>query len=280
MGQAVAWTSISPIAAARVSGNAAVAATAACQELRAKCSSEFSLALGRATVEMRLLLDAETGNVETIDVAVSAESREPWDWHVESGDNQIRRIERLEAHRRDAAVLARGAAAGDGRAGRRLAGRGALAHNASAAAAPSGPVAAPRYAPARSRSRPLGSAVARRAEHGPHGGGSDPAFGRRQPRCPKIETQGLREALSPTSGPRGRAKAWRTYRYGEMPASLTLRGRSSGEHASSLIEEARLTTYVELDGSLKAYFQFRASHWPQRTLPVKLPPGSPGRWRR
>ena len=190
-------------------------------QVRAKCSSEFSLAPGRAAVETRLLLEAETGEVQTVDVAVSVESREPWEWHVEQGDNQVRKLERLEA--RDASALvalsnpwamaALGGAWPHGERWRITLAK-PLRHRAPLL------LRATRKldADANHWEVPLLAVLQASRMEGEatlHLAGGDRL---------QIDPLGLREAAASTSATRGRAGPWRTYRYGELPVSLTLRG--------------------------------------------------------
>ena len=206
---------------------------------------------------------------------VSTEDREPWEWRIEQGDNQIRRVERITTPMaRDVVTVA-----GVGQP---------LATATLAGARPHGERWRILFArPLRPRAplllradRPLDMAASRwdvpllvvlhasrmEGEATLHLAGGDRV---------QIESLGLREAPGAAGLARGRAGPWRTFRYGELPVGLTLLGHSRGvDRAAAVIEDARLTTYVAVDGSLEAHFQFQASHWPRRTLPVTLPPGA------
>ncbi len=106
-------------------------------QVRARCSSEVFLGSGLTAVETRLLLEAETGSVTVVDVAVSVDGGEPWEWRVEQGDNQIRRVERL--HIQEARAAASLAALVQPLAAAALAGRGRPANSgASRSRAPCG----------------------------------------------------------------------------------------------------------------------------------------------
>jgi hypothetical protein len=256
-------------------------------QVRAKCSSEFSLAPGRAAVEVHLLIEGETGSVQTLDVAVSAASQEPWEWRVEQGDNQVRRsVERRtmpEARDLAAVVAVQQPLAMAALAGARSRGehwRITFAHPLKLRAPLLLRATRKLDASADHWEVPLLTVLNASRMEGEatlHLAGGERV---------QIETFGLREAPASTGSARGRASPWRTFRYGELPVGLTLRGQNrGGERAAAVLEDARLTTYVALDGSLQAHFQFQALHWPGRTLAVTLPAGAQllavqvdGRW--
>jgi len=86
-------------------------------------------------------------------------------------------------------------------------------------------------------------------------------------------TSGLRESV--TSGDR-RPAPWRTFRYGQGEVGLTLSGHAPAFERSNVaaIEKAQLITYVSETNVLRHHFTFRAANWGERTLTVRLPPGS------
>jgi hypothetical protein len=255
--------------------------------VRAKCSSEVYLTSGRAAVETRLLIEAETGGIETIEVHSSAAGVEDWAWRVEQGDNQVRAVKRIGG-RQETCDLAGLAALAQPLDAAALAGawpqggkwRITLARPLSLRS-PLVLRAVRKLDPAAARwDVPLLSvpaAVRMEGEATLHLTGGDRM---------QVDSAGLRDAPA-TGGPaRGRSGPWRKYRYAEGPVWLTLRGQGrAADRAAAVFDEAKLTTSAAADGSLQAHFQFRASHWPRRTLPVTLPPGAKpvaaradGRW--
>jgi hypothetical protein len=240
--------------------------------IRTQCSSDVFLAAGRAAVETRLVLEAEAGRPETIELYLSAAGANPRDWHVEQGSNGIRTAERLPG----------------------VEAAGALAVLASANP---GEVAALHLArppgerwritlmkPLRPR-EPLVLRGTRRL--GPGGGlwrvplpavlnagrlegevtlhlaGSD---------LIRVEAVGLREARPAIS--RARAPVpWRTFRYSNPAVALTLHGQTlpADRVTEAVADQALLTTFVEPGGSIQHYFAVRVANWPQRTLPLRLP---------
>jgi hypothetical protein len=64
-------------------------------QVRARCATAVFLASGRAAVEERLMVESEGGHPDTLDLYLSAGGAGPWDWRVQQGANQVRRVERL-----------------------------------------------------------------------------------------------------------------------------------------------------------------------------------------
>jgi hypothetical protein len=107
----------------------------------------------------------------------------------------------------------------------------------------------------------------------------------------EVKTEGLREVpvarrLGGTAGePEDAAVAWRAYRYGHFLApggegaprpwlSLSRQARAADPAPEELIDQSRLTTYVEPHGRLLHHFTFRVWNWSRRTLTVCLPGGA------
>jgi hypothetical protein len=70
-------------------------------QLRARCSSEVFLASGHARVGTRVVLEAEVGSVQEVELALSAAggperpgTRPAWEWRAERGGSLVRRAER------------------------------------------------------------------------------------------------------------------------------------------------------------------------------------------
>jgi hypothetical protein len=226
-------------------------------ELRAACTSDVYLGADR--VETRLVLEAEAGSVDAVDVYLSAPVADATHWRVESGTNQLRHAERL--YTGDA--LSPAALAAARRGGqvwrltftRPLRGHNPLVLHLSQELAPlAGRWDAPLPVVLHS-SRMEGEVTL-------HLAGAN--------RMP-LDTAGLREVA-----PRNKSStAWRTFRYG-AEAQLFLRGKMPelrGSTAAS-VERADLTTFVHTDGGVEHHFSFDLANWPSRTLPLPLPAGS------
>src|SRR5262249_35167925 len=93
----------------------------------------------------------------------------------------------------------------------------------------------------------------------------------------QVDATGLREATPAPAGRRSRsAVAWRTFRYDQPGASLTLRGqgRAPGPSPEAGGDPAAPATYAGRDGVLRHHFRFQLINWPRTTLPVFLPGGA------
>jgi hypothetical protein len=259
--------------------------------LRAKCNSEIFVASGRAAVETHLLLEAEAGSPDTIDLALSAGDGGPWQWHNETAPrgeetaiNRVRRAERLYSSEIAAAVSV-------------LAARNPLQATILLAARPNGerwrltlarPLRGRETLRLRAR-RPLHprdnhwdvplpvvlGADRMEGEVTLHLAGADLVH---------LRTFGLREVASPAA--KG-AAPWRTFRYGQSEVGLSLSGQALAADRSTeaAIDRACLITYVGEDGVLRHHFSFQVTNWSERTLPLCLPRGSrplavqvDGRW--
>ncbi len=259
--------------------------------LRARCHSEVLVASGRAVVETRLVLEAEVGSPQTIDLAMSEGDGGPWTWRTEAGGrredaagNGLPRIERLHTVEVADALQV-------------LAARDALQTAALHAARPSGErwrltLARPLGAkePLRLRAtRQLRSRDDRwrvplpivlnagrmEGEVTLHLAGAD---------LVRVETVGLREAVSPAGTG---TTPWRTFRYGQADVALSLSGQALDDDRAprEAIDRAHLVTYVGVGYILRHHFSFQVSNWKGRALPVRLPAGSrplavqvDGRW--
>jgi hypothetical protein len=249
--------------------------------LRAKCGSEVFVASGRAAVETHLLLEAEVGSPETIDLSLSEGGDEPWQWRnepvVRGGEapvgNRVLRAERL--------YFAETADALQG-----LAAQTPLEAAALFAARPGGehwrltlaqPLRARQplrlHAMRSLQPRPDGwhvplpvvlGAARMEGEVTLHLAGADVV---------QVHSAGLSEAVTTHAGA---GTPWRTFRYGQTHVGLTLSGRSlaPGRATEATIDRARLTTRVGTGDVLQYSFSFQVANWRQRTLPLRLPPGS------
>ncbi len=263
-------------------------------EVRARCTSEVFVASGRAAIETHLFLEAEAGSTDVVDLVLSAETAGPWVWREgrdRSADGgasalirragpaappadggPVRRAERLLGPEA-AGVLGVLAARDPVQAAVLVAARPAGQHWRLALAAP-----------LRAR-EPLRLAATALLEPGRDGRWevplvSVPAAGRTDGEVTlhlagadlvQVEAAGLREGRRRG----GAAGAWRTFRYGQAPATLALRGQVPAASASPVtIDRADLTTYLVGDGVLHHHFRFEVAHWPQDRLALLLPEGA------
>jgi hypothetical protein len=244
--------------------------------LRAKVASEVFVTAGRAAIETRLLLEAEAGSPDTIDLYLSSAAG-PWEWAPASpgrpgpgrpsgpAANRVVRTQPL------AGVQVAGTLAA-------LAARTPLSAAALAVARPRGELWRLTLArPLRVRD-PLLLTAARPLE--PVGGSWEvplaalPGANRLDGEVTlhlagadhvQVDTVGLREV--PATSP------WRTFRYGHGPIALGLRGGwTATPPARAVAGPASLTSYLHPGGEPRHHFVFRMNSWPQRTLPLRLPP--------
>jgi hypothetical protein len=245
--------------------------------LQAKCETEVSIAAGPAALETHLLLEAETGNPNTIDLALSSNDGGPWSWRNEAaprGDdkalNRVVRLERLKGEELSFAL-------------RLLSGPTPLHGAAALATRPNGErwrltLARPLRAhePLRLRARrslqpadnrwdvPLPVVLGVERMEG------EVRLHLERGDLVQLHTVGLREAAAvPGKG----ATPWRTFRYGQNAVGLTLSGPlpASARSAAAVIDRARLLTYVGADGVLRHHFSFQVANWNEHTLPLRLP---------
>ncbi len=248
--------------------------------LRAKCGSEVFVASGRAAVETHLLLEAEVGSPDTIDLALSEGGGERWEWENEpaargeaSSGNRVLRVERRYVTETVDALQG-------------LAARTPLEAAALFAARPGGEHWRLTLAqPLRAR-QPLRLHAVRSLQQRPDGwhvplpvvlgaarmegevtlhlAGADVV---------QVHSAGLSEAVST---PTGAGTPWRTFRYGQTHVALTLSGHStgSGRTTEAVIDRARLTTRVGTRDVVQYHFSFQVANWRQRVLPLRLPSGS------
>jgi hypothetical protein len=265
---------------------------------RAQVQTEVHVVGERPAVQTRLLLVAEGGLTSHVDVYLSAGTL-PAEWRLEPaagpGSNRLRRVEPLP-HVAVAAALAG------------LAARSPLQVAAAATARPGGSFWRLTF------DRPLGlrqpltlrAALAAVPAPGPAQDGpawvvplvAVPGAGRSDGevtiylapgRQVSPVATGLREAPAarraaqaggdslPTIAPwPGRAaEAWRSFRCTDVAACLTLRTRSvRADSAATAADRAALTTVLTSEGALRHHFRFRLLRWPQRSVPVRLPPGA------
>jgi hypothetical protein len=256
-------------------------------EVRARCSSEVFVASGRAAIETHLVLEAEVGSTDVVDLALSAGAAGPWVWR-EEGDRATEGGASALVKR--AAPAAPPTDGGPVRRADRLVGpevAGGLL-----AALP----AAQRWRltlarPLRAR-EPLRLVATALLTPGRDGRWEVPlvivpAAARMEGEVTlylagadlvQVEATGLREAGRRAGNVSDRGQApgpWRTFRYGQAPASLRLRGQAPAAPASAVtIDRADLTTYLLGDGVLQHHFRFEVAHWPQDRLALLLPEGS------
>lgn len=252
-------------------------------QVRARCSSEVLLTPGGASVEARLLLEAEAGSPRDIDVYFPAPTGGDWDWHAaadaggaeDSRGNRVRSAVRLRGAEGAGAFAVLGA-------------RTPLEAAVSFAARPPGEHWRLRLdRPLRAR-EPLVLRGGHKLEQ---------ADGRWEVPLPlvlgavrlegevtlhlaaadlvQVEATGLRE-VSPAPARGHAATVWRTFRYSSPVLGLTLRGqgRAADLPVEAAVDQAALITYAGPDGVLQHRFTFRLAHWARRTLPARLPAGA------
>jgi hypothetical protein len=253
---------------------------------RARVQTEVLVAGDRPAVQTRLVLEGEGGTTSQVDVHLSAGSA-PAQWHVEPaagpGSNRLRRVERLH-HPTVAADLAA------------LAAVSPLHLLALQAARPQGSFWRLTLARPLGQRQPLVLRTTLAPVPAPGALGDSPvwvvplagvpAASRSDgevtihlagARLVSLLSSGLREApasRSPSGPPRA-ASAWRSFRYSDATAALSLRTRSvRADSATTTVDRARLTTVLTGEGTVRHHFRFRLLRWPQRTLPVRLPAGA------
>jgi hypothetical protein len=260
--------------------------------VRARCVSDVYLPAGRAAVNTRLFLEAESGRPDAVDLSISAPSaaatgvartaneqgHNGWEWRVEQGDNAVKSFERSHAAEAAEVLGALGCGHPFGVA-------------ALLAARPPGERWRLTLAkPLRPRS-PLVLHAARRLEPinrrwdvplpvvpGARRMDGEVTLHLAGAEFVMVETAGLQEAPSAPPAP-GRSRVgtpWRTFRYGDGSVSLILRGRGAlvDRAAEAVADHARLTTYLQNDGAARHHFTFRVSNWTQGMLPLRLPSGA------
>lgn len=259
--------------------------------LRVKCDTELSLASGRAALETRLLLEAESGSPDTIDLSLSANDGGAWSWSSEAAprgeetsSNRVVRVERLYAEESSFAVHL-------------LAARTPLQAIAAAAVRPHGErwrltlarplrpretlrLHARRSLQPRDNRWEIPLPVVRGVERLE----GEVRLYLERGDLVSLQTLGLRESVPSTNkGP----TPWRTFRYAQSPVALTLSGSppASARAAVAVLDGARLTTYAGTDAALRHHFAFQLANWNAHTLPLRLPTGSrpvavrvDGRW--
>jgi hypothetical protein len=247
--------------------------------LRAKCENEVLVAGGEAVIESHLLLEAEAGSPNTIELWLSAGDGKAWQWHTEPArgeettSNRVRRTERVSGNETSWALHF-------------LAARDPLQAAVATALRPTGEhwrltLARPlrlreplrlcaqhRLLPRENRwqvplpvvlgsERMEGEVVLHLADAG----------------LALVHRIGLHESTA--TADKG-VTPWRTFRYSHGEVSLTLSGdaRRSDHTRIAAIERARLITYVGENDVLRHYFSFQVANWGERTLPLRLPLGS------
>jgi hypothetical protein len=263
-------------------------------QLRARCSTDVLVASGRAVVKTQLLLQADAGLADFVDLHITGQVPEHWSWREEgasglpegSKPSEASPVRKME--HRTVEEVAGGLAA--------LAGRGPLEAMVLAAARPPGQCwrlvlarplrvhqqlrlsAASPLALMGGRWAPILLTVRGARMEGEvtlHLGGAD---------LVEIEPVGLNEVAAASR--RTVATAWRTYRYGPEGASLFVRSPLPGSQLTeAVIESAQLMTSVGPDGVLHHRFVFEVVNWQEDQLPIRLPVGSrlraaqvDGRW--
>jgi hypothetical protein len=240
--------------------------------LRARVSSSVVLASGRAAAETSLTLQADAGTPQSVDLYVSAPAAGAWEWKASATDNGAASFERLPAPEAAAALSAFAARNAPGAAlllaaphgqWRRLTLRRPLKPRESLTLqavtdltrAPDGRWEVPLLAVA-----------------GPGAGDGEVALYLAGADLVRLDALGLREAEQ-AAGRGGAAPPWRTFRYGEPPVALALRGPAPGPGRSggATIDRASLTTTAEPGGRLVHLFRFQTWGWADPALPLRLP---------
>jgi hypothetical protein len=255
--------------------------------LRAKCDSEVFVAAGEAIVETHLLLEAESGSPNMIELSLSSGDGEAWQWRTEttphgedSAANRVRRTERVYGNE-TSSLLHLLAAAHPLQA--------AVAH----AVRPTSECWRLTFSRPLRLHEPLRLHARRRLQ---------PRNNRWDVPLPvvlgaermegevvlhltgtsllPVHSVGLHESASSTAGG---ASPWRTFRYEQSDVSLTLAGearasdrsgRTGGSPVGGSIESSRLLSYASENGAMRHHFSFQVANWGEHTLPLRLPPGS------
>ncbi len=248
-------------------------------QVRAQCTSDVTLTAGQVSVDTRLLLEAEQGSPESVDLYLSATaapavSGDPWNWRAEQGGVEVRAARRLPDAEALADLIPLGAADPLGVAAlglvrprgecwrvtfsRPLRVHEPIAlHAVLAPKAGGDPLAVPLTA-VLDASRMEGEVTLNLAAANP----------------PQVELLGLREAAA-AARPHG-TTAWRTFRYGGAAVGLALAGPLAGDDRppEAAVDWAALTTYVPADGPPEHHYRFKVSHWSQTVLPLQMPAGA------
>lgn len=259
--------------------------------LRAKCDSDVFIAAGEASLETHLLLEAEAGSPNTIELSLSAGGGGPWQWRNETSlrgedpaANRVRRIEQVydsetsyalhllaAAHPLQAALVQALQPAGE---------RWRLTLTRPLRFHEQLRLHARRLLPLR-RNRwevPLPIVLGTERMEG------EVTLHAADASLLPVQSIGLRE--SAPIAERGAAPG-RTFRYGQGPVCLTLSAGASTLDRTlvAAIDRARLTTSAGGNGVLRHHFSFQVANWREPSLPLRLPPGSrplavriDGRW--
>jgi hypothetical protein len=252
----------------------------------AHCDSEVVLAPSRAQLHCRLTLEPMLGSIETVDLALSAPTKEPWQWKSESSRNGVRAMRRLLVVEETPRLLP-------------LGGVSALeVANLFAVPPPQGSVwrmtlaeplherlvldmtAALNDAAGTAQPVPVPVLTVLNADQMAgvmhlHVAGDQV----------KVEASGLREVAA--TGSNEEPLVVHSFRYGRGPVRLSLRGPLAAVERlnQARADQLHLSTYVEPGGGLLNQFRFQVYHWQQRMLPVQLPAGArlrgarvDGRW--
>jgi hypothetical protein len=252
--------------------------------ISARCTNKVILAAGRATVGARLVVQAEAGRPEALDVYLSVAPSRRWEWKTAPGSNAVRDRRRLEAVETAPRLGA-------------LAARSPWEAVALLASRPPPGQAWRLYLerPLREHERLILETTLELAGRDAGGDGPDgqrvwevplltvPAADRMEGLVTvdlaeadsvQVTANGLEETRTDHQAPA--RSSWRTFRYGHTPATLILHGRAPAVTlaAEAVFDRARLTTYVEPHGRLLHRFGFQVANWPQPELRVRLPAGS------
>jgi hypothetical protein len=276
----------------------------------ARIRSDVFLAGGRAAVQTRLVLEGEAGMPTQVEVYTTApiasaragQSMEPplpppinglnaqEEWHLDpsarSAGNRLRRVERLYDREATAALAALAAAtplqaalfqAARPRGSfwrltleRPLQVRQPLTLRCTR---PLAPISAADPASRRKWEIPLAVVPGASRQDG------EVTLHLEETESVAVESGGLREVPAGTGAPS--PGAWRSFRYSDPSAWLTLQAKTSPEVApgpratsEAVVTGARLTTVLTAEGELHHHFRFRLLHWSQRSVPVQMPAGA------
>lgn len=250
--------------------------------LRAHSACEMILARGRALLQVRVAVQPERGHAESIDLYIAGPAPGlPWDWQVLEGDNPLAAVRRLPAAEASAALAA-------------LAGHTPFDAAGLLAAVPQGsywrlsfarPLREPALLAATVELSPQGAAervwdvpLAAVLANGTAEGTVTLRLSANQA---TVTTEGLQETTA------GASAQGRTFHFAQPPFRLVLREHAAavGPADEAAVEDASLCIYLRPGGQLLQQLRFRVWGWPQRTLPIRLPPDAQvelvrasGRW--
>jgi hypothetical protein len=275
--------------------------------VNSRCTSEVVLAAGRAALIAHLDLRPEIGSPDIVELAVSAPAAGKWTWKTVQGDNQVRSFEPLPTPEllRCLGALAAASSHPLSTFGFRL-----LSENRQPMALRwrlklAKPLREPLRLDAICEPRLSGDGkrwdVPLLSLQAPNRMEGEVTLYLAGAETIRVEMAGLRETASGPNVAKGDGtikttgtvpfadaiSPWRTFRYGALPAFLSLHGAAplADPDGAAVIDRAHLTTYVEPNGRLVHHLAFLVWNWKQQTLPLRLSAGArllaarvDGRW--